>query len=148
MVFNINNMVRICGRFYDQRKKIIIKLMKEDEDSAWIEQGKRFEALKPKQEKLRPSEWVIALFVLHRITHGLRVRFWLKSWNLRKRKVISMRKESDQWPELTFQSEAIVKEGDVHSAVAVPLETHKSKLKILHRVFRRDAMLAGRSTNV
>ena len=60
-------MVNFCSRFYDKHKKKLIAQMKRDPDDRWHEQGKRFATFKPKQEKFKPSEWVIGLFILHKM---------------------------------------------------------------------------------
>jgi hypothetical protein len=61
-------MVNFCSRFYDKHKKKLITQMKHDPDDRWNEQGKRFVTFKPKQESFKPSEWVIGLFILHKMT--------------------------------------------------------------------------------
>ena len=77
-MFNLNNMVNFTNRLYDMRKKKLIAQMRQDADARWNEQGKRFAAFKPKQENLKPSEWVIGLFILHQIIKWLTFRWIFK----------------------------------------------------------------------
>ena len=71
-------MVNFTNRLYDMRKKKLIAQMRQDADTRWNEQGKRFATFKPKQENFKPSEWVIGLFILHQIIKWLTFRWVFK----------------------------------------------------------------------
>ena len=66
LVFNLNNVVELCSRVYRKRKLLLIELMQKDLDKKWKETGQKFTSFQPKQEKRKPSEWMLGFFVLHK----------------------------------------------------------------------------------
>jgi len=80
VVFNLNNMVNFVGRIYGRHKKQLISLMIDDKDSGWKELGRRFATFQPKQEKIKPTEWMIVLFILHRLRRAIN-----RPWHLKRK---------------------------------------------------------------
>jgi hypothetical protein len=151
VVFNLNNFVGLCSRFYDRRKRGIIKLMKEDEDSAWREQGKRFEGARPKKERHKPSEWMIVLFILHRIAKGLRFKRRVEKKRMERKEINEAKKGPEEpWMDLTLP-ESLMKEGEtsqVSESDAREEASVKSRLKGVRRIFGRNSGLKNCSSDV
>lgn len=152
VVFNLNNFVGLCARFYDRRKRGIIKLMKEDEDMAWSEQGKRFEGARPKQERLKPSEWMILLFVLHRIAKGMHFRRRAVIEKKERKEFSGARKENaEPWMDLAFPDETLVKDSEIlqtSESDAGEAFSVKLRLRGLRRIFKRETIPQKVSANV
>lgn len=91
-------MVNFCSRVYDKRKKILIAQMKLDTDNRWNEQGKRFATFTPKQESFKPSEWVIGLFVLHKMAKRFSLRGFLKREKPAAKEEHGESDGLEQWP--------------------------------------------------
>jgi hypothetical protein len=145
VVLNLNNVVNFCSRMYDKRKKELIAQMKNDPDNRWNEQGRRFATFKPKQENFKPSEWVIGLFILHKITD------WVAFRGLFKRKSKPLIKEEEgetdsvqEWPgSLDLADPDLTKNGDPPKIRKMQIKEKaetKGPLSRLSKVFRRDAL--------
>lgn len=138
-------MVNFCSRFYDKHKKKLIAQMKRDPDDRWNEQGKRFATFKPKQESFKPSEWVIGLFILHKMTR----LFTFKGLFRRTPKppIKEDHEETDSvhvWsgiPDLVDHN--LRKNGDLPKIRKMQIKekvVSKGPLSRLSKVFRRDAL--------
>jgi hypothetical protein len=58
--------------------------MKQDENIRWSEQGKRFESFRPRAERVEPSDWMIAFFILHKCVRASGVGKLFNRRNVRK----------------------------------------------------------------
>jgi hypothetical protein len=145
VVFNLNNVVNFCNRIYDKRKKKLIAQMKQDPDNRWSEQGQRFATFKPKQENFKPSEWVIGLFIIHKITK------WFTFRGLFRRKPKPLMKEEQgetdsghEWSGFPDPVDPdLPKNGDPPKIRKMQIKEKagaKGPLSRLSKVFRRDAL--------
>jgi len=148
IVFNLNNMVNFCNRVYDERKDKMIEQMKQDVDMRWKQQGDRFATFKPKQETLKPSDWVLGLFVLHRLTQWLRFRGVLRS---RPEPVLSGEhaevESVQEWRGFPGQEANERQESGDPPKIAKMQIKDKAEIKRplgrLNKMFRRDALASG-----
>ena len=138
-------MVNLSSRFYDKRKKNLVTQMKLDSDDRWREQGKRFEFFKPKQEIFKPSEWVLGLFILHKLIKLMSFRLL---FTRNENKAVTEESEDDnfveQGPEashdtgkdsLDIGDPRKIKKMQIKETVPV-----KSSFSRWSRILRRDAL--------
>jgi hypothetical protein len=67
IVFNLGTLANLFTKAYSKRKAHLIEQMKNDPTSSWRARGERFVIFQPRHESIQPSEWTIALFIVHRI---------------------------------------------------------------------------------
>lgn len=153
LVFNLNNIVEFCGQVYSKRKLMLVEKMQKDPDKRWKEEGQKFTVFQPKQENRKPSEWMLALFVLHSVFGRFRVtkRFWGKK---KQEKEQSNKKGSiAYWPDLPLpedlaQSKDPAKEQSIGTAEVRKKSSIRDRFTRLSMVFRRGAFSPGTRADV
>ena len=124
--------------------------MTRDEDSNWSEAGKRFATFQPKHEKMKPSDWMLGLFVLREIFRGL----GFKRTERKGKEGVEGRSVSmgSNWPNLSFSAgfdtQSQEKGPAATEASAKEKAFPKSGLASFSKVFRRGALSKGISTDV
>jgi len=158
IVFNIDNLVGFSSRVYSRHKLKLVEQMKNHPDKRWSEHGKRFGIFRPKQERIKPTEWMIALFILHKM-------FPKFSW--RRSRTKSRHQERGQhdrktthdvqsyaeMPDLAFLGETVPStKADQSSAISTSEPRKESSIRQgfarLSMVFRRGALSSGTSVSV
>jgi hypothetical protein len=153
LVFNLNNVVEFCGQVYSKRKLKIIEQMNKDLDSRWKEQGQRFTIFQPKHERHKPSEWMLGLFLLHRIFGGFHLTRPF-SRNEEQKTVQSDKKGSiPYWPNLPFPGQAAPSKKPTETQTTQTAEVRKKssvreRFARLSMVFRRGAFSPHVATDV
>ena len=66
LVLNINTIVRTTSSVYERQKRPVITAMKGDQAERWKTRAKRFEVFRPKHKRVRPSEWLVLLYLLRK----------------------------------------------------------------------------------
>jgi hypothetical protein len=74
VVFNLGAFASFFSRTYSIHKARFIEQMKNSSSPAWRSRGERFVIFQPRHENIKPSEWMIALFMLHKISRVFRSR--------------------------------------------------------------------------
>ncbi|KAI1817521.1 hypothetical protein GGS20DRAFT_582448 [Poronia punctata] len=63
VTFNLNNLARAVGHFYNPRRHHMVNLMASERDDWWSSLGQRFRAFeRPQRGMKRPSEWMVMIF--------------------------------------------------------------------------------------
>jgi hypothetical protein len=153
LVFNLNNVVELCSRVYRKRKLLLIELMQKDLDKKWKETGQKFTSFQPKQEKRKPSEWMLGLFVLHK-AFG-RFQFIKRLSEEEKQEKIRSNKEGSMpyWPDLPLpeelaQSTDLAKVQSAGAGEVRKKPSIRDRFARLSMVFRRGAVSPGTTANV
>jgi len=130
--------------------------MENDLDKNWKKQAKRFRIFKPKKENIKPSEWMIVLFMIHKIFGGLRKKriFRPTAEKSQERGSIgNMTANVTNWPDLPLPWEAVQQNKTEQNSTAKAAETTKKSsirggFARISMVFRRGALSPPRSTDV
>jgi uncharacterized protein YaeQ len=127
--------------------------MQKDLDKKWREEGQRFTSFQPKQEKRKPSEWMLILFVLHK-AFG-RFQFTKRLSEEEKQEKIRSNKEGSisYWPDLPLpeelaQSTDLAKVQSTGAAEVRKKSSIRDSFARLSMVFRRGAFSPGTSAHV
>ena len=153
LVFNLNNVVEFCSRVYNKRKLLLIELMQKDLDKKWKETGQKFTSFQPKQEKRKPSEWILVLFVFHKIFS--RFKFTKRLSEKQKQEETGLNKEGNMqfWPNLPLPEELaqatdLSKVQSTGAAEARKKSSTGGRFSRLSVMFRRGAFLPATTANV
>jgi hypothetical protein len=158
IVFNIDNLVGFSSRIYSRHKLKLVEQMKNHPDKRWSEHGKRFGIFRPKQERIKPTEWMIALFILHKMFPKFR---WRRSRTKSRhqergqhdRKTTHDVQPYAEMPDLAFLGETVPSTtADQNSAIGTSEPRKESSIRQgfarLSMVFRRGALSSGTSVGV
>ncbi|KAE9366544.1 hypothetical protein N431DRAFT_349848, partial [Stipitochalara longipes BDJ] len=153
LIFNLNNVVEFCSRVYSKRKFLLIELMQNDLDKKWKETGQKFTSFQPKQEKRKPSEWMLVLFVFHKAFGSF--QFTKKLSEKEKQEKMRSNKEGSMpyWPdlplpeELTHTTDLSVVQSPGTGEVRKKSST-RGRFARLSIMFRRGAFSPGTTANV
>jgi uncharacterized protein YaeQ len=126
--------------------------MQKDLDKKWKETGQKFTSFQPKQEKRKPSEWMLVLFVFHK-AFG-RFQFTKRLSEKEKQEKMRSNKEGSMpyWPDLPLPEE-LAQATDLSKvqstgAGEVRKSSTRSRFARLSIMFRRGAFSPGTTANV
>ena len=102
LVLNINTLVRTTSSVYERQKQPIIKAMKGDKAEHWKTRAKRFELFRPRYKRVRPSEWLVLLYLARKpwVIFGLSTEELKVDWGWLWRKLLRRRKERNEKNEI------------------------------------------------
>jgi cytochrome c-type biogenesis protein CcmE len=71
ITLNLNNLARALGKVYGPKRRSLIEQM--SQDGNWVYLGGRFKMFQrlEKGQQVKPSEWMIVVFLLYRMMAGL-----------------------------------------------------------------------------
>jgi len=128
--------------------------MNGDPNHSWKEQGKRFAIFQPKREKIKPSGWILGLFLMHKLLRALDVRkIFMAKRNLVRDTDEKGKQNTDEWPGFPLPTaiDSPTKLGQapkLGKSKVIETSTLRDSFTRLSRIFRRGAFSPGLSTDV
>ena len=153
LVFNLNNVVEFCSRVYSKRKLLLIELMQKDLDKEWKETGQKFTSFQPKQEKRKPSEWMLVLFVFYKVFSRFQFTKGLSEKEKQKKMRSNREGSMPYWPDLPLPEEPaqatnLSKVQSTGESEVRKKSSTRGRFARLSIMFRRGAFSPGTTANV
>jgi hypothetical protein len=127
--------------------------MQNDLDNEWKEIGQKFTSFQPKQEKRKPSEWMLVLFVFYKVFSHFQFTKRLSEKKKQKKMRSSSEGSMPYWPDLPLPKEP-AQATDLSKAQSTGASEVRKKSSTrgsfarLSIMFRRGAFSPGTTTNV
>ena len=98
LVLNINTLVRTTSSVYESHKRPVISAMKGDKAEHWNIRAKRFEVFRPRYKRVRPSEWLVLLYLVWKpwVIFGWSTEDLKVDWLWLRRKLQGKKEESEK----------------------------------------------------